>query len=148
MPADTAVAPPYTVVEEGAVSVNAELKPRRTTKPLTVGDRFDVEVTVRHLDGKEETFKKEVASLELIVTPDGSIRYVHLILIGGTEKDTHLWYNYNNIASLRYRFLHITESVDNLKKQRPGSKNWSLSAKNFLQGRHPGHQLIKRSKNN
>jgi hypothetical protein len=48
MPADTAVAPPYTVVEEGAVSVNAELKPRRTTKPLTVGDRFDVEVTVRH----------------------------------------------------------------------------------------------------
>jgi hypothetical protein len=89
----------------GAATLRAQQASTAATAPKLLSD---IEVTVRHLDGKEETFKKEVASLELIVTPDGSIRYVHLILIGGTEKDTHLWYNYNNIASLRYRFLHIT----------------------------------------
>lgn len=47
-PADTAEAKPaYRIVDSGPVAVTAKLKPRRTTKPLTVGDRFKLELTVR-----------------------------------------------------------------------------------------------------
>ena len=68
----------------------------------------DIEVTVRHIDGKVETFGKEVAELEIIVDESGRMHMVHMVLVSGTEKDTHLWLNYANLASLKYRFLHIT----------------------------------------
>lgn len=44
---DSAAGPGYRLVESGPVGVTAKLLPRKTTKPLTVGDRFRVEVTVR-----------------------------------------------------------------------------------------------------
>lgn len=68
----------------------------------------DIEVTVRHIDGKAEVFGKEVAQLEIIVDETGRMHMVHMVLVSGSEKDTHLWYNYANLASLKYRFLHIT----------------------------------------
>lgn len=68
----------------------------------------DIEITVRHVNGTVEIFGKEVASMDVIVAPDGHVVQVHLILVSGTEKDTHLWLNYANLASLRYRFLQIT----------------------------------------
>jgi hypothetical protein len=68
----------------------------------------DIEVTIRHSGGTVETFGKEVVLMEIIVDPTGQIHMVHMILVGGTEKDTHAWYNFDNIVSLRYRFLHIT----------------------------------------
>ncbi len=40
--------PGYTLIDTGAVTITARLKPRRTTKPLTVGDQFWVELAVRH----------------------------------------------------------------------------------------------------
>ena len=45
---DSGPKPAYRLVEEGPVSVAAELEPRRTSKPLTVGDRFKMNVTVRY----------------------------------------------------------------------------------------------------
>ena len=68
----------------------------------------DIEVTVRHLDGSVETYSREVATLELVVDASSEIRYVHMVLVSGREKDTHCWYNYRNLAGLTYRFLAIT----------------------------------------
>ena len=45
--ADTAM-PAFRIVAQGPVTVTAQLKPRRTAKPLTVGDRFKLELTVAH----------------------------------------------------------------------------------------------------
>lgn len=68
----------------------------------------DIEVTVRHASGAVEVFGKEVASMDIIVDNTGRIQMVHLVLVGGAEKDTHVWYNYANLTALKYRFLHIT----------------------------------------
>jgi hypothetical protein len=50
-PSDTTArdtAPAFRIVEGGPVSVEAKLGPRRSGRPLTVGDRFSVELTVKH----------------------------------------------------------------------------------------------------
>lgn len=47
LPTDSAATPAYRLVESGPVSITATLLPRSTAKPLTVGDRFKAEVTVR-----------------------------------------------------------------------------------------------------
>jgi len=41
-------APALRIVRDGPVRVEARLQPRRTARPLTVGDRFEVEVKVSH----------------------------------------------------------------------------------------------------
>ena len=46
-PDSTAVRPAYRLAADGSVVVSARLVPRRTTRPLTVGDRFKVELEVR-----------------------------------------------------------------------------------------------------
>lgn len=46
---DSAARPPWRLVTDGSVTVSGRLLPRRTTKKLTVGDRFEAEYTVRHL---------------------------------------------------------------------------------------------------
>jgi hypothetical protein len=46
-PDSTAAQPAYRLVTDGSVAVSARLVPRRTTRPLTVGDRFKVELEVR-----------------------------------------------------------------------------------------------------
>lgn len=68
----------------------------------------DIEVTVRYMDGKSEVFGKEVAQLDIVVDELGRINMVHMVLISDKEKDTHVWYNYANLAGFKYRFLHIT----------------------------------------
>ncbi|MEO0073080.1 MAG: hypothetical protein ABIK43_00265, partial [candidate division WOR-3 bacterium] len=52
LPRDT-IAPESTrqqwqLVTDGSVTVSGRLLPRRTTRPLTVGDRFSAEYTVKH----------------------------------------------------------------------------------------------------
>jgi len=47
-PDSAAARPQFRVVTGGPVSVTARLKPRKTSKTLTVGDQFELEVTVRH----------------------------------------------------------------------------------------------------
>ena len=79
-------------------------------EPLSVAATLpaDLLVEIRPLDGSIEKFSREVAGLEIIVAPDSSIQYIHLILVSGSEKDTHAWYNYNQLAEFRYRFAAIT----------------------------------------
>lgn len=68
----------------------------------------DLVVEIRHLDGTVEKFGREVALMEIILGPASTIQYVHLILVTGAEKDTHAWYNYEQIAGFRYQFTAIT----------------------------------------
>ena len=75
---------------------------------VAAGLPADLLVEIRHLDGSVEKFSREVADLEIIVAPDASIQYVHLVLVSGSEKDTHAWYNYNQLAGFRYQFASIT----------------------------------------
>ena len=68
----------------------------------------DLQVTVTHVGGKVETFGDEIVRLELILDATGRVDQVHIIARSGTEADTHIWYNVNNLVALRYRFLEIT----------------------------------------
>ena len=71
-------------------------------------ERPDIAVAIVTADGKLREYSKEVASLEIIVGADGKILYVHMILMTDNIKDTHCWYNFNNLVSFEYRFLAIT----------------------------------------
>lgn len=84
--------------------------PVRAEEPGSVASTLptDLVVTIRHLDGTVERFGQEIASMDIVVAPDSSIRYVHLVLVTGAEKDTHAWYNYDQIAGFRYQFTSIT----------------------------------------
>jgi len=44
----TPAQPQLRIVSGGPVSVTAKLKPRKTSRPLTVGDQFELELVVRH----------------------------------------------------------------------------------------------------
>ncbi|MBN2537630.1 hypothetical protein JXB37_05085, partial [candidate division WOR-3 bacterium] len=75
---DSAAGPGYRLVESGPVGVTAKLLPRKTTKPLTVGDRFKVEVTVRqHRDQQasdpvlEDQDRFAVTGHSSVITYDG-----------------------------------------------------------------------------
>ena len=66
---------------------------------------LDLVVTITMATGKAETFAREVDRLEIITFPDGRIDMVHLLLIAGGERNTHVWYNFSQVAKLSYRFV-------------------------------------------
>ncbi|MDP6484064.1 MAG: hypothetical protein QGH70_09490, partial [Nitrospinota bacterium] len=66
---------------------------------------LDLVVTVTLATGQIETFAREIDRMEIVTLPDGRIEMVHLILVAGGERNTHIWYNYDRIAKLSYRFL-------------------------------------------
>ena len=76
--------------------------------PLTFQQRqrpLDLVVTVTMATGQIETFAREIDRMEIITLPDGRIEMVHLILVAGGERNTHIWYNYDRIVKLSYRFF-------------------------------------------
>jgi hypothetical protein len=68
----------------------------------------DLLVTLQHVSGKSDQFRGEVVSLELILDAAGRLDQVHLVTRTGPEADTHIWYNVENLVSVRYQFLAIT----------------------------------------
>jgi len=68
----------------------------------------DLTVTVRHANGDVETYGDELTNLDLVVDEHGRLTFLHCVLISGEEKDTHVWYNMANLASVKYRFHTIT----------------------------------------
>ncbi len=66
---------------------------------------LDLVVTVTMATGQIETFAREIDRMEIVTLPDGRIEMVHLILVAGGERNTHIWYNYARIAKLSYRFF-------------------------------------------
>ncbi len=66
---------------------------------------LDLVVTVTMSTGKSETFAREVDRLEIITFPDGRIDMVHIVLIVDGERNTHVWYNFSQVAKLSDRFV-------------------------------------------
>jgi len=89
-------------------SALSEERAKEKTPPAQQKPISDLIVTLQHVSGKVETFKDEVARLELILDETGRLDQVHLIARTGSEADTHIWYNVNNLVSVRYQFLAIT----------------------------------------
>lgn len=71
----------------------------RTQRPL------DIVVTVTMANGKSETFAHEIDRMEIITQPGGRLEMVHLVLVAGGERNTHVWYNFSEVAKLSYRFV-------------------------------------------
>ncbi len=82
---DTTTRPQYRVVESGPVAVSAKLAPRRGNKPLTVGDRFRLDLTVRRHRNQQvsEPFPDTLGSF-LIIDRSTTTKYR-----GDTIVDTH-----------------------------------------------------------
>jgi len=69
----------------------------------------DLVVTVKPAGGGAvDVYKDEVVRLELILDSAGKLDQVHLVTKSGTEADTHIWYNVDNLVSVQYQFLAIT----------------------------------------
>lgn len=66
---------------------------------------LDLIATITLATGKSETFAREIDRLEIITGPGGGIELIHLVLVAGGERNTHVWYNYGQVAKLSYRFV-------------------------------------------
>ena len=82
-----------------AMPQQAPLTPAEPQRPL------DLIVTITLATGKSETFAREIDRLELITRSDGAVEMIHLLLVTGGERNTHVWYNYSQVAKLSYRFV-------------------------------------------
>lgn len=72
---------------------------------LPVRRPLDLIATITLATGKTETFAREIDRLEIITGPDGAIELIHLLLVADGERNTHVWYNYGQVAKLSYRFV-------------------------------------------
>ena len=68
---------------------------------------LDLVATITMANGTAETFSREIDTMEIITLPDGRIEMVHLVLVSGGERNTHVWYNYSRVAKLSYRFITV-----------------------------------------
>ena len=82
-----------------APPLQAPLTPAQPQRPV------DLIVTIVLATGKDETFSHDIDRLEIITDPGGAVEMIHLILAYGGERNTHVWYNYDQVAKLSYRFV-------------------------------------------
>ncbi len=82
-----------------AMPLQAPLTPAEPQRPL------DLIVTITLATGKAETFAREIDRLEIITRSGGDVAMIHLLLVTGGERNTHVWYNYARVAKLSYRFV-------------------------------------------
>ena len=82
-----------------AMPQQAPLAPAEPQRPL------DLIVTITLATGKAETFAREIDRLEIVTGSDGAVEMIHLLLVTGGERNTHVWYNYGQVAKLSYRFV-------------------------------------------
>lgn len=68
---------------------------------------IDLVVTVTLSNGTSETFSREIDVMEIVLLPDGRIDMVHLVLVSGGERNTHIWYNYSGISKFSYRYATV-----------------------------------------
>lgn len=68
---------------------------------------IDLVVTVTLSSGKSETFSREIDIMEIVLLPDGRINMVHLVLVSGGERNTHIWYNYSGVSKFSYRYVTV-----------------------------------------
>lgn len=82
--------------------------PAGTAAPPADEALSDLVVTLAHTNGTVDKYQDEIARMDLILDQSGRLDQVHLITRTGPEPDTHIWYNMDNLVSVRYQFLAIT----------------------------------------
>ena len=90
---------PPAALAPAAMPLQAPLTPAQPQRPL------DLIVTITLATGKSETFAREIDRLEVITRSGGAVEMIHLLLVTGGERNTHVWYNYSQVAKLSYRFV-------------------------------------------
>jgi hypothetical protein len=90
----------------GANATRARITPSRHTRDQTQRP-IDLVVTVTLSSGKSETFSREIDIMEIVLLPDGRINMVHLVLVSGGERNTHIWYNYSGVSKFSYRYVTV-----------------------------------------
>ncbi|MDA1000748.1 MAG: hypothetical protein O2807_09595 [bacterium] len=84
----------------------AQQPPPQAPEPPAQPQRpLDLVVSVTMATGKVETFHRQIDEMEIITRPDGGLEMIHLVLVAGGERNTHVWYNYSQVAKLSYRFV-------------------------------------------
>lgn len=94
VPGETFQNPPSLMPAQAPVQ-----QPPESQRPL------DLVVSITMSTGKVETFHRQIDEMEIITQPDGRITMIHLVLVAGGERNTHIWYNYARVAKLSYRFV-------------------------------------------
>ena len=98
------------------------IKLPQTQRPI------DLVVTVTLSSGKAETFSREIDVMEIVQLPDGRINMVHLVLVSGGERNTHIWYNYSGILKFSYRFVTVEgKSKIRMRIIQPSAPNRDLT---------------------
>ena len=79
------------------------IKAEEKTKETKVNLHLIVTITMP--SGKLETFGSEIKKMEIISHEDGEIDMIHLVLGSNKSGKTHVWYNYDLISKLSYKFV-------------------------------------------
>ena len=97
------------IIQGTSFSENKSLKEsivnKKEEKNKEIKNNLDLVVTITMPSGKLETFGSEIEKMEIISHEDGEIDMIHLILAGNESGKTHIWYNYDLISKLSYKFL-------------------------------------------
>ncbi len=75
-------------------------------QPAAAQHPLDLIATITLATGKSETFARQIDRVEIITRPGGAIALIHLILVAGGQRNTHVWYNYDQVTNLIYRFVN------------------------------------------
>ncbi len=90
----------------GLTAATASPRPPAITLPQTQRP-VDLVVTVTLSNGTSETFSREIDVMEIVLLPDGRVNMVHLVLVSGGERNTHIWYNNSGISKFSYRYVTV-----------------------------------------
>ena len=88
-----------------AAPTPAQAPPQAPLTPAVPQRPLDLIVTITLATGKAETFAREIDRLEIVTGSGGAVEMIHLLLVTGEERNTHVWYNYGQVAKLSYRFV-------------------------------------------
>lgn len=94
----------FTVFAEDK-SLNEDVKDKKEEKNKKITNDLHLIVTITMPSGKLETFGSEIKKLEIISHEDGEIDMIHLVLGNKKNGGTHIWYNYDLISKLSYKFI-------------------------------------------
>ena len=86
-------------------SLNEDVKDKKEEKNKKITNDLHLIVTITMPSGKLETFGSEIKKLEIISHEDGEIDMIHLVLGNKKNGGTHIWYNYDLISKLSYKFI-------------------------------------------
>ena len=85
--------------------LNEDVKDKKEEKNKKITNDLHLIVTITMPSGKLETFGSEIKKLEIISHEDGEIDMIHLVLGNKKNGGTHVWYNYDLISKLSYKFI-------------------------------------------